>query len=331
MVDLETWGKRAGCDLRSIGATVFDPKTGQIGSPDKPGFFHVAVDNPKGRWRNGIFETHLAKSEKDRRYPMTRDPETVQWWNDQGDNAKAAFNDPVDLAYGLSRFAEWLCGLVGADYEGDDVKFVGPWNIRIWAHGPSFDVSILEAAYHAVDLPAPWHYRAPRDTRTIFEAAGMDPRKCLEDFATGTFHNALDDAITQAKAVCAAYRRLGLSQNPSEYTSLHEVVRRIREGTFYEDYDWASGPALQTLDVALTFDQIHNARVTELLAANNVAIEKRRMLADAIRILDRDATAVLAAVDAYNAKPGTALGGSTLFQLGRSIAAARDALANIHQ
>jgi len=34
-------------------------------------------------------------------------------------------------------------------------------------------------------------------------------------------------------------------------TTFHEVVERIREGTFYDDYDWASGPALRALARAL--------------------------------------------------------------------------------
>lgn len=37
-----------------------------------------------------------------------------------------------------------------------------------------------------------------------------------------------------------------------EETSLKEVVAKIRDGTFYEDYDWASGPGLRALDAALT-------------------------------------------------------------------------------
>lgn len=36
-----------------------------------------------------------------------------------------------------------------------------------------------------------------------------------------------------------------------EETTLYEVVERIRDGTFYDDYDWASGPALRALDAAL--------------------------------------------------------------------------------
>lgn len=36
-----------------------------------------------------------------------------------------------------------------------------------------------------------------------------------------------------------------------EETTLEEVVRRITDGTFYDDYDWASGPALRALTAQL--------------------------------------------------------------------------------
>ena len=41
MVDLETWGTAPGCDIRSIGAVVFDPVAGTLGAT-----FYVNVENP---------------------------------------------------------------------------------------------------------------------------------------------------------------------------------------------------------------------------------------------------------------------------------------------
>lgn len=41
-------------------------------------------------------------------------------------------------------------------------------------------------------------------------------------------------------------------------TTLHEIVHRIREGTFYQDYDWASGPALRVLDAVLASSPVSN-------------------------------------------------------------------------
>lgn len=192
MLDLETWGKRPGCDIRSIGAVVFDPVAGIVGnrhfgiSPEYS--FYIATNNP------GTSEIFGGK------YRLYRDPETVAWWNDQSDEAQAAFANPVDLREALRLFGEWhLSVTIENDYEGP----------RIWANGPQFDVSILEAVYHAVGLPVPWHYRAPRDFRTITDAAGMT----RDDFSNyGDAHNALHDAIAQAMTVCKAYRRLGINR-----------------------------------------------------------------------------------------------------------------------
>ena len=51
MLDLETWGKRPGCDIRSIGAVVFDPvASGGWSVSDRTlmngDTFYIATDNP---------------------------------------------------------------------------------------------------------------------------------------------------------------------------------------------------------------------------------------------------------------------------------------------
>lgn len=187
MLDLETWGKVPGSDIRSIGACVFDPVAGTVGNNgDGPIGFNASID-------------HLWDGENYRRYPLIRDPETVQWWNDQTPEAQAAFANPVDLKKACEEFIAWF--ILQADLDTKD--------IRIWANDPHFDVSILDAVFRAVGLPTPWHYRSPRSMKTITEAAGMTSA----DYSNyGTAHNALDDAIAQAMTVCEAHKRLGLQK-----------------------------------------------------------------------------------------------------------------------
>lgn len=206
MLDLETWGTRPGCDIRSIGACVFDPVTGHVGfgtNHEDNGTFYIACDNPPDPlWADWNGEPPV-------KYPLHRDPRTVQWWSEQSDEAQAAFADPVDLREALRRFVVWLsevtnCGLTEKVWTRSD--------LRIWSHGPQFDISILAEAYHAVGLPVPWHYRAPRDTRTLFDMAGIDDHTAWlkqHPGPLGLVHHALDDAICQARAVCAAYGRIG--------------------------------------------------------------------------------------------------------------------------
>lgn len=193
-LDLETWGTRAGCDIRSIGAVIFYPNSlNDLGPDIESERFYIACNNPM------IAVPMTYPVQYNAKYPLSRDPSTVEWWNNQSAEAKSAFSNPVDLALALARFADWL-----------DYILPQPYELRLWSHGASFDPPILEAAYHAVGQRVPWHYRSPRDTRTIFEVAGMDPHKCLEQFTTPgeVYHHALDDAIVQARAICAAYAAL---------------------------------------------------------------------------------------------------------------------------
>ena len=197
MLDLETWGTEPGCDLRSIGAVVFDPLAGTVSDTLQ---FYLAVENPRGYWGKGKSNQRFFTTGRptDRaQYPLTRDPKTVQWWSEQSDEAKAAFENPVDLSTGLYLFADWL-GHVCPD----------PTALRLWSHGPAFDPPILAAAYRACNRPVPWHYRAPRDTRTAFDMAGIvDHSDWLRQHPgpLGVPHHALDDAICQARAVCGAW------------------------------------------------------------------------------------------------------------------------------
>ncbi len=206
MLDLETWGKRPGCDIRSIGAVVFDPVAGTIGNHPMgidSGFkFYIATDNPVTRSFDLPDGTELFRGYK---YEgLHRDPETVKWWSEQSEDAQAAFENPVDLRKALEKFSSWICNLLPvAPPEGFT-------DLRLWANDPHFDVSILEAAYYAVGLPVPWHYRSPRSMKTVLDISGMT-RDDMKKFDHGVKHNALDDAISQAMIVCECYRKLGLN------------------------------------------------------------------------------------------------------------------------
>lgn len=208
-LDLETWGTRPGADIRSIGACVFEPATGRIGfgtNHEDNGTFYIACDNPL---LNGSFGWDDGTGAR-RRYNLHRDPRTVQWWSEQSDEAQTAFADPVDLREALERFDAWLQSVAGRGHYSPANQYVT--NVCIWSHGAAFDPPILAGAYHAVGLPVPWHYRAPRDTRTLFDMVGIDDHTAWlkqHPGPLGLVHHALDDSICQARAVCAAYGRIG--------------------------------------------------------------------------------------------------------------------------
>lgn len=205
MLDLETWGTDPGCDIRSIGACVF---SGDTQPPEWPTFYR-ATDNPIANKGEPLAMDTWEKSHT-RKYPLTRDPQTVQWWSEQSDEAQAAFADPIDLREVLIEFGEWLQTIRGSIHQYS-MSFKPIDDIRLWSHGPGFDPPILAAAYRAVNLPVPWHYRAPRDTRTIFDLAGRNDHSVWLNAHPGPLgipHHALDDAISQARAVCGAWSRI---------------------------------------------------------------------------------------------------------------------------
>lgn len=203
MVDLETWGCVPGSDIRSIGAVVFDPVAGTLGEE-----FYV---NVIGGGKHGL----------------THDPDTVNWWSKQSEEAQQRLLvDRVSLMEGLSKFSQWVYDVAPHEHGHP----VGGWpcpEIRLWAHGPHFDEAILAACHRATGQTIPWHYRAPRDCRTIWEAVGG-----VEVSFEGVQHDALADAKHQARCVIEAYRKLrdpsGLLAESGELFRTYESHHRAK-------------------------------------------------------------------------------------------------------
>lgn len=197
MIDIETLGTRPGSVILSIGAVAFDPFNGAVFQSGDPWYesFYTQV-SPRSCQNHGL----------------TIDPETEQWWHRQSPEARDAA-----LGKGVSRNAGG--GRTGKPTLKEALAALDSWWRTldpkfIWAHGPGFDLPLLEAAYRAIGWREPWRYDAARCTRTIYDLAGVKP-----DRSQGTHHHALDDAIAQAKAVIDAYHKLGLSRAAREAAS----------------------------------------------------------------------------------------------------------------
>lgn len=110
------------------------------------------------------------------------DASTVKWWLQQeADARRELYLASCPLRVALMDFSAWL-GSQGA-VDG------------VWGFGATFDNVILRNAYKALDLFCPWHFRKDRCFRTV---AAMYPQVEWEP-RVGTHHNALDDAVTQAR------------------------------------------------------------------------------------------------------------------------------------
>ncbi|AEX05237.1 exonuclease [Klebsiella michiganensis] len=179
MVDLETMGKKHNAPIVAIGAVVFDPATGSIGES----FYKVVCLESSVNWGAVI------------------DPSTVIWWLKQSSEARSAIvnDDAIPLQDALLQFREFVSDNVAG----------GSKKAQVWGNGASFDYSILRSSYDCIAEDYPWEYWNDRDVRTMVElgqAISFDPKTTIP--FEGSRHNALADAIHQARYVSAIWQRI---------------------------------------------------------------------------------------------------------------------------
>jgi exodeoxyribonuclease VIII len=108
---------------------------------------------------------------------LKMDVDTVMWWMRQSDSARAAFDRPSrHLNAVLLDFATWF-----------------PEGAALWGNGATFDNVILSSAYKSAQINRPWGRWDDRCYRTL-----KNLRPNIKLARSGTHHNALDDARTQA-------------------------------------------------------------------------------------------------------------------------------------
>ena len=173
MVDLETFDTRPTAVILSIGACRINWAEDTV---DRP--FHQIID------RQSCVDAGLSISE-----------DTVNWWNKQSYEAKAVFRDPsVPLLDALAQFSAYM-------------KEFDPKTVRVWGNGSDFDNTILANAYAAMGFELPWRFYNNRCFRTAKDLYS-DHMTALP--RQGTHHNALDDAMHQARGLLQLRNTLGM-------------------------------------------------------------------------------------------------------------------------
>ena len=161
MVDLETFGLRPGCAIRSIGAVAFS-------------FTHH---------NHFKFDANVSRIDSERA-GFKEEPATIKWWEEQPDAVRLSFGTtalPVEEA--LIRFVNF--------FKESKAQY-------IWSHGANFDLPILDFAFDKYSIKAPWNYGDTRDTRTIYWLGDVNSRDVTFD---GLRHTALADAMHQVKCL----------------------------------------------------------------------------------------------------------------------------------
>lgn len=177
MIDLETLGNTPECVVISIGAVIFDPYLKDLG-PTFYGNLKAQDQMNKGRLIN---------------------EDTIKFWMNQSDAAKRVFSEQsTDPFHALSVFSRWITENVK-----DSKKRM------VWGNGSTFDISILESIFRTYNIEIPWAYNSIMDLRTFkrFVGGGESIPKVY-----GVAHNALDDAINQAKYVSSFNFKVGSNE-----------------------------------------------------------------------------------------------------------------------
>lgn len=175
MIDLETLDTSPYCVILTIGAVRFDPKgTGVVERLD----LRPTIEEQTEIYNRIINEDTL-------RWWSTQSPEAME--EALGDQGRIPFRDCMEQLY----------------------KFC--WNRKaVWSNGASFDVVACETAFRQTlteyPNPIPWPFYTVRDTRTLYEIAGVSLKD--KKYGTKTTHRAVEDAEHQAIVVQDAYKKL---------------------------------------------------------------------------------------------------------------------------
>lgn len=157
MADFETLGVRPTSAVLSLGVVAFNAE----GVLDDS--FYVNID-PEDCINLGL----------------TTDQSTIDWWDKQSAEAKAALEaDKKPLLEAMTLFCAWV-RRTKCD--------------TLWGNGSDFDNPIMRNIFGAIDADFPFKPWAGRCYRTIKNIPGAPkmPKRI------GTHHNALDDAMSQA-------------------------------------------------------------------------------------------------------------------------------------
>ena len=170
MLDLETMGNGSNAAIIAMGAVRFDDEN----ILDK---FYTTV----------TLESSVNAG-------LEIDAQTVMWWMQQSDEARAQFAESkTRLSVALANFSAWVGGYA-----------------VVWGNGSDFDNAILGNAFKKSGLRIPWEYYNNRCYRTVKR---MRPEIDFE--RVGTYHNAVDDAESQARHLIKILAAIG-GGNPAE-------------------------------------------------------------------------------------------------------------------
>jgi exodeoxyribonuclease VIII len=199
MLDLETLGTSNNAAIIQIGAVAFNAD----GENDS-----LWTNEPDMLLANGQgFRVNVNLAES--RHPGVIDAAAVEWWLQQSQEARDSITKAkgrLELGAALEAFVRWLYTVT------PQVR-----KLRMWSNGPTFDETILRAAFMRYGSHLPLSFRGSRCCRTMTEVAelhGWNGKQAASDAPQDTTkHDALSDAVFQARGVTSQRHFLRLAAN----------------------------------------------------------------------------------------------------------------------
>lgn len=116
---------------------------------------------------------------------------TLEWWEQQGDAARRVLTaDGAPVSQVIAELATFLSRPLSG----------------VWGYGSDFDNVTVSSLCRSFGLDVPWHYKLNRCGRTV--AALPPPGSFVSPQRVGVHHNAVDDAIYQARLIARALQAL---------------------------------------------------------------------------------------------------------------------------
>ena len=183
MLDIETFGTGNNAAIASIGACFFDADAEAMTEDAFGGTFHEFV-NMGQTSPEMLGDLHIG---------------TVMWWMSQSDEARTRLlhgmgESDKTLGAVLNSFAIWLAAEATA-------QGVETHRLRLWSNGPTFDETIVRAAFDRYEMKLPLSFRGSRCCRTMRDLANDFGWDWREQGKNNASHDALADALYQSRGV----------------------------------------------------------------------------------------------------------------------------------
>lgn len=183
MIDLETMGISQDSMILTIGAIEF---------------------NKKGEASNNLFYERInLDTYKPYKSSFGFDQSTIIWWMNQNEEAKhEAFStiDRKNIKDTILAFDKWVAKI--------NERAVP----QIWSHGSIFDVVLLEHHFSVFGIKIPWKYWNVRDTRTLYDIAGVKTNN-INSPSSYPPHHALGDCLKQIEAYKLSMQNISIKSS----------------------------------------------------------------------------------------------------------------------